>query len=164
MLAGIGALMQLGLALPTGLAFGYGYGYGVRAGYHSYRPSASQQTKDLHLSANPIQGATGAGLLSAEERTQQQAPSLPIPLNANPESPIKRAHDMVTPNTGYKNVERFKDTRFFRKEGGAVVDQITQERAFSIMRKHGLPPNPRDTRRRYIKGLYPFNTTKSRRV
>lgn len=66
---GIGALASVGLALPTGALFGYGYGYGVRAGYHSFKPSKSDITKDLHLSPNPMSGAQGAGLLSSEERT-----------------------------------------------------------------------------------------------
>lgn len=68
MVLGIGALASLGLALPTGMAFGYGYGYGVRAGYNAYKQPSSEVRK-LKLSANPVTGALGAGLQSAEERT-----------------------------------------------------------------------------------------------
>lgn len=68
MVFGIGALASLGLALPTGMAFGYGYGYGVRAGYSDYKKPSSP-VQELKLSPNPVTGALGAGLQSAEERT-----------------------------------------------------------------------------------------------
>lgn len=67
-------LVGLGLALPTGMAFGYGYGYGVRAGYNAYKQPSSEVQK-LKLSADPVQGALGAGLQSAEERTGVQLSS-----------------------------------------------------------------------------------------
>lgn len=65
-----GGLLGLGLALPTGLAFGFGYGYGVRQGYHSFSPSKSPATRNLYQQPDPIKGALGQGLLSAEERTK----------------------------------------------------------------------------------------------
>lgn len=68
MVLGFGALASLGLALPTGLAFGYGYGYGVRQGYSAFKPPG-KTANNLKLSANPVTGALGAGLQSAEERT-----------------------------------------------------------------------------------------------
>lgn len=71
-----GSLVSLGLALPTGMAFGYGYGYGVRAGYHAFKPSQNSDVTKLHLSPNPVEGATGAGLFSAEEMTGHSIPSL----------------------------------------------------------------------------------------
>lgn len=74
---GIGALASLGLALPTGLAFGYGYGYGVRAGYNAYKQPSSEVQK-LKLSPNPITGALGAGLQSAEERTGTVVAGIPV--------------------------------------------------------------------------------------
>lgn len=79
-----GSALSLGLALPTGWMFGYGYGHGVRSGYHAFRPSKNKATRDLHLSMNPVTGAGGAGLLSAEEMTQRQAPKLPIPMSGIP--------------------------------------------------------------------------------
>lgn len=68
MVFGIGALASLGLALPTGMMFGYGYGYGVRAGYSAFK-KPSEEVQKLKLSSDPVQGALGAGLQSAEERT-----------------------------------------------------------------------------------------------
>lgn len=79
---GIGALASLGLALPTGLAFGYGYGYGVRAGYNAYKQPSSEVQK-LKLSPNPVTGALGAGLQSAEERTGVTVAGLP-PMTSEP--------------------------------------------------------------------------------
>lgn len=73
MVLGIGALASLGLALPTGLAFGYGYGYGVRQGYSAFKPP-SKTADGLKMSANPVTGALGAGLQSAEERTGYKTP------------------------------------------------------------------------------------------
>lgn len=80
---GIGALASLGLALPTGLAFGYGYGYGVRAGYSAFRPP-SKPVNELKLSADPVQGALGAGLQSAEERTSVPVMAAGVPMTTEP--------------------------------------------------------------------------------
>lgn len=94
-----GGLASLGLALPQGLAFGYGYGYGVRAGYHAYKPSQSSVTKQLHLSSNPIQGAQGAGLLSAEEMTG-------VPMGMTNEPSLKReSSKMVEPTTNSSMID-----------------------------------------------------------
>ena len=79
-LAGLGmGLSQLALAGPTGFAFGYGYGNGVRHGYNSYKPSKNKVTNQLHLSANPITGSKGAGLLSAEEMMDKRLGNAPLP-------------------------------------------------------------------------------------
>lgn len=69
MVVGATALIGAGLALPTGLMFGYGYGYGVRAGYSAFK-KPSDEVQKLKLSPDPVTGALGAGLQSAEERTK----------------------------------------------------------------------------------------------
>lgn len=97
MVIGIGALASLGLAMPTGLAFGYGYGYGVRSGYNAWKPSKNDAVNQLHMSPNPVEGAMGAGLKSAEEVTGNQVKQLPIKgLTDNP-SLAKSADTVADP-------------------------------------------------------------------
>lgn len=176
-IAGIGALASLGLALPTGLAFGYGYGYGVRQGYHAFRPSKSSVTRDLHLSPNPVKGAHGAGLLSAEEMTSRQSEKVQPPLNVPPppQQTARTISDSMSPKpikrakTGHKyesNEERYTGRKDYwhRYEAGAIVDSIPKDLARSIWRKHNMKGDDRAIRTAYIKRRYPFNsTTPSRR-
>lgn len=114
-LMGLGALAQLGLALPTGLAFGYGYGYGVRAGYHGFKVPDKKRA-NLHLSPNPVQGAFGAGLHSAHEVTGGHTP-----LGQLSELPSAPVHQQL--DTGTKTpAQKLKDGDLRRTKCGKLVD------------------------------------------
>lgn len=87
----LGGLASLGLALPTGLAFGWGYGYGVRMGYSAFKPSKNNSVESLRLSANPVDQAKGAGLFSAEEITGHSLPEF----GATDDPSLKRENSKI---------------------------------------------------------------------
>lgn len=120
---GFGALASLGLALPTGMAFGYGYGYGVRQGYHAFKPSKSDVTKQLHLSPNPVTGATGAGLLSAEHMHQNRA-GLQQPENFSAQQGVPETA-VSLPTSPAKPVERIQHPNFNTSISKAQKRQMT---------------------------------------
>lgn len=144
MVLGIGALASLGLALPTGMAFGYGYGYGVRAGYSAFKEPSSEVQK-LKLSANPVTGALGAGLQSAEERTN--VPILgTIPKNETPEPSITAQSQKLTTDKPEYVWNRDQTLHW------------PKTRIYEIGRKHGF--SERESFKKYINGEYPFRPRK----
>lgn len=131
MVLGIGALASLGLALPTGMAFGYGYGYGVRAGYNAYKKPSSEVEK-LKLSPNPVTGALGAGLQSAEERTGQVAG---IPVMKTPEGTISQEPSIVA-NVN-KVTKPTGDWRYNQNGFRADVSKMTREEYRDFVKGRG---------------------------
>lgn len=96
-----GGLAGLALAGPTGLAFGYGYGYGVRQGYSAFKPP-SKTANDLKLSANPVTGAAGAGLQSAEEHTDVKTPVGTLTPEPSLIAESAKMSEMANPQETYK--------------------------------------------------------------
>lgn len=142
-IAGIGALASLGLALPTGLAFGYGYGYGVRQGYHAFRPSKSSVTKDLHLSANPIEGAKGAGMLSAEEMTSKQATNINPTFPATPQPTPQTTGQSLVSSPQLTHDEKLKKHNALVSNDGSVTinstRKLTHEEYLAFKKKNIIP-------------------------
>lgn len=133
--AAAGGLMSLGLALPTGWMFGYGYGHGVRSGYNAYKPSKNSAVNQLHLSSNPVQGAQGAGLLSAEHMMAQQEKSPMLQsLGATTEPSVANASSVVSnPN----------DKWVYSNVGGAPrlrKSQLRSHEDYVAYVKHGINP------------------------
>lgn len=142
MVLGFGALASLGLALPTGMAFGYGYGYGVRAGYSAFKKPSDEVNK-LKLSADPVKGALGAGLQSAEERTGAQIKKVPNLDLSNEQSASSDVEKIMTPK---------QERRFVGKGGWTMTKSQMYQKALS----HGIS-DKREVFRRFMKGEYPFN-------
>lgn len=141
---GIGALASLGLALPTGLAFGYGYGYGVRAGYNAYK-QPSDEVKKLKLSANPVTGALGAGLQSAEERTGVTVAGIPMTsepplasestkLEEDTSQPVKMLHSPL-PGILPRPKSSFKDYSDYKAFVNGDEPYKTQSRQYMLRHK-----------------------------
>lgn len=149
--AAAGGLMSLGLALPTGWMFGYGYGHGVRSGYNAYKPSKNQAVNDLHLSSNPVQGAQGAGLLSAEHMIQQQMEKSPLGLTNDPSiTAMSEQVENVTPAPPQMQ-EKFYDS----KDGTL---SLPKSAIYSRAHAHGID-DKRYAFKLFVNRQYPFNRT-----
>lgn len=133
---GIGALASLGLALPTGMAFGYGYGYGVRAGYNAYK-QPSHEVQKLKLSPNPVTGALGAGLQSAEERTGTSIQGLTLDDPA-----IQPEKSKLVTDREYLTNKKTNQS-------------LPVETIVNLGKKHGL--SELESRKKFGRGEYPFN-------
>lgn len=128
----IGAGLGTALAYPTGFLFGYGYGSGVRHGYNSYKPSENPNINKLHTSPNPLDGALGAGALSAEERTSQVSKQIGLPMTNDPSL-------TVNANQAVSN-----DPWVYSKVGGVPrmkKSQLTDHTDYVNFVKYGIDPN-----------------------
>lgn len=149
MVLGLGALASLGLALPTGMAFGYGYGYGVRAGYSAFKQPSSEIQK-LKLSADPIQGSLGAGLQSAEERTQVNLSQRGVSNMGMTTEPSITANQETMMN------EQKSDREWISKPTGTIRNKKwVLQRALN----YGIK-DKREAYHKFVNGEYPFNFTK----
>ena len=140
----------------------------MRQGYHAFKPSKSNVTRDLHLSPNPVKGAHGAGLLSAEEMTSKQTkaiqPIVPVSEPPTPKQQAKKIESAVsTPkkpstNQSYLKSPSYLREHFVRKEACAVVQAINKKEAFQRAYSAGIKDlSERNVRRLFIKQLFPFN-------
>lgn len=150
MVIGLAGMAAAGIAaLPTGLGFGYGYGYGVRMGYHAFKVPKKQET-GLHLSPDPIQGAMGAGLHSADEHVQTPGKEgLTTELPSTP-GLISASSVPETQSTSTNEQERHTNDAGW---------SLTKEMIFSKGKKHNL--TPRESWRAFVKSKYPFNKARS---